>query len=348
MSTIILTGGGSAGHIMPNIALLDELNKHFQHIVYIGSKEGLEKDIASSYNLPFYATDCIKLYRKNIFANTKIPFVLIKGVHQAIKIIKEVRPNVIFSKGGYVALPTCFAAYCKKIPLIVHESDYSLGVANKVSSKIASLVLTSFKETKGGEYIGNPIKASITQGNKQVIMQRYKLDVKPIILIMGGSIGAEAINNIVYQALPVLTKSYNIIHLKGKNAKDISSPNYYSEEFIYDIQHYYAAADLVVSRGGANSLAEIAANGKRNIAIPLPKGHSRGDQEQNALSWQKRGQLEILTQANLTCASLISAIESMLAQPSPPKVDNSTVIKNIVEKILQTQRDYAVLTKRKR
>lgn len=341
MRTIILTGGGSAGHIMPNIALLEQLKKHFGRIVYVGSKEGIEKEIATSYGLSFYATDCIKLYRKNIFANTKIPFVLIKGVHQAKHIFKQVQPNVVFSKGGYVALPTCFAAFCKKVPLIVHESDYSLGVANKVSAKIASLTLTSFAETKGGEYVGNPIKSSITKGDKAVIIQRYKLDTKPIILIMGGSIGAEAINNVVYQALATITRNYNIIHLTGKSGdSSIKCVRYYPEEFIYDIEHYYAAADLVISRGGANSLVEVAANGKRNIVIPLPKGNSRGDQEQNALSWQKRGQLEILTQQNLTCESLISGIEVTLSRPAPPKVDNSAVIEKIISKILQVQKDY--------
>ena len=340
MATIILTGGGSAGHIMPNIALLSELKKHFRQIVYVGSKDGIEKDIAASYSLPFYATDCIKLYRKNIFANAKIPFVLAKGVSQAKKIFKQIHPDIVFSKGGYVALPTCFAAYCKKIPLVVHESDYSFGVANKVSAKVASLVLTSFKETKGGDYVGNPILASITQGDKQIIIERYKLDGKPIILIMGGSIGAEAINNAVYSALPILTKSYNILHLTGKSSKVISYPSYYCEQFIYDIQHYYAAADLVVSRGGANSLVEIAANGKRNIAIPLPKGNSRGDQEQNALSWQKRGQLKVLPQSNLTSESLTRAIQDVLSQPVPPKVDNSAVVQEIVTKIVKTLKGY--------
>ncbi len=341
MKTIILTGGGSAGHIMPNIALLEELKKHFERIVYMGSADGMEKEIAIKYELPFYATDCVKLYRKRVFANIKIPFVLARGIYQAKQIFKQVRPSVVFSKGGYVALPTCFAAFCKKIPLIVHESDYSLGVANKVSAKIASLVLTSFAETKGGEYIGNPIKSSITKGDKEVVVQRYKLDNKPIILIMGGSIGAEAINNVVYQALPNLTKNYNIIHLTGKSGNEaIKSVRYYPEEFIYDIENYYLAADLVISRGGANSLIEIAANGKRNLVIPLPKGTSRGDQEQNALSWQKKGQVEILTQQNLTCESLLSGIEVTLARPAPPKVDNSAVIKKIVDKILQAQKEY--------
>ncbi|MGI6213938.1 MAG: UDP-N-acetylglucosamine--N-acetylmuramyl-(pentapeptide) pyrophosphoryl-undecaprenol N-acetylglucosamine transferase [Christensenellales bacterium] len=340
METIILTGGGTAGHIMPNIALAEELAKHFEHIIYMGG-EGMEREIAASNNLPFYSTACVKLYRKNILANAKIPFVLLRGVTQAKRIFDSLKPNAVFSKGGYAALPACFAAYLKKVPLIVHESDYSLGVANKVAARFAKRVLTSFEETEGGEYTGNPIKSNIDKGDKQVIISRYKLDRKPVILIMGGSGGAEAINRIVYQALPTLIKSFNVIHLTGKSGdKSVNYPGYYQEEFAYDIQHYYAAADLVVSRGGANSLAEIAANGKRNIAIPLPKGNSRGDQEQNAKSWHKRGQIEILTQQNLTCASLLSAIETTFERPAPPKADNHTVIERIVSVILSEAKPY--------
>jgi len=340
MRTIVLTGGGTAGHIMPNIALIEELKKYYDRIIYIGG-DGMEKRIAEKNNLQYFRTDVVKFTRDDFIKNFKIPFVLIKGIREAKALLSTLRPSVIFSKGGYVALPTCFAAYFKKIPIVVHESDFTLGVANKLVSRFAKSTLTSFSETKGGEYVGNPIRACITQGNKDIVVKRHKLAARQTILVMGGSLGSEALNKVIYQAVATLTKTYNVIHLAGKSLNDkIAYKNYHQLEFAEDIENYFAAADLVVSRAGANSLSEIAALGLRNIVIPLPKGNSRGDQLENAESYSKRGLVEILRQENLTCASLLSAIEVTMEKPKPKSTDYADTIVKIVNKIREVDKEF--------
>ena len=334
MKTIALTGGGTAGHIMPNIALVDELAKYYDRIVYIGG-DGIEKKIAEKYNLQFFRTDTVKLSRKNITQNFKIPFVLLKGINQAKEILDSIKPSIIFSKGGYVSLPTCYAAKSRDIPIVVHESDFSLGLANKLVSRFAEATITSFKETKGGEYIGNPIRKCITQGKKSVVQNRYKLKKKSNILVMGGSMGSEVLNKIIIDALPKLLQDYNVIHIAGKGYNsNIKFENYFQLEFAEDIENYFAASDLIISRAGANSLSEITANGIRNIVVPLPKGGSRGDQEENARSYQNRGLVDVLHQVDLTPQSLINAIEQAFLKPKPKAINNEKIVSLIVKRII--------------
>lgn len=335
MPSIALTGGGTAGHIMPNIALLPELYKYFDKVIYIGG-DGMERGLAPKYGVKFYETPVVKLNRRNILENAKIPFMLYKGIREAKSILMSEHINVVFGKGGYAALPACFAAKSLKIPVVTHESDYILGVANKLISGFAAATLTSFPETKGGTYTGNPVREEILKGNATRAVQKYNLKARPTLLVFGGSLGAEAINKALDGCIERLAKEYNVIHIAGKGFSEtkINIAGYTRLSFADDIADLYAAADAVVMRGGANSLAEAAALGKRTLCIPLPKGASRGDQQDNARSYQKAGAIKILPQDGLTSDTLFSSIALLLAEPEPAPVyknANAVIVKEILK-----------------
>lgn len=329
MKTIILTGGGTAGHIMPNLALLPELRKHFDKIIYLGAKGGLEEKIVPEYNIPLHLIDAVKFDREHIFSNFKIPLKLKKATNDAVKLLENIKPNVIFSKGGYVGLPICFAAKKLNIPYVIHESDFSMGLANKLVAKNAKKVLISFEETyKKGILVGTPIREEIFNGNKNIYKQKLNLLNKKTILIFGGSLGAKSINEFIYKNLDCLCEKYNVLHISGKSGNlEIKHKNYFQFNFVNDIQNLFALADVIVTRGGASSLAEITALNKKAVVIPLPKGASRGDQIQNAQSYQKKGKVEVILQENLQLENFSSVIENLLLkttskekEPSPNKV----------------------------
>lgn len=335
MSTIVLTGGGSAGHIIPNIALLPLLKEHFANIHYIGGN-GMEKTLIPLENIPFHSTATVKFDRSNIFNNVKIPFVLAKGISQAKELLKSLNPDVVFSKGGYVALPTCFAAKSLNIPVVVHESDYSLGMANRLVSHFAKKTLTSFIETENGIFVGNPVRDEILKGNKNIALEQFPVDLsKKTILIFGGSQGSSIINSTVYRGLSLFTKNYNIIHISGKKGDfTVQGKNYYQISYSSDINNLFALCDAVVCRAGSNALSEIACLGKRCIVIPLPKGASRGDQLDNATSYQKKGYVTILPQENLYAESLVHYIDQLWSHTPPNKLDVRQINKDIVAHIL--------------
>lgn len=335
MSTIVLTGGGSAGHIIPNIALLPLLKQHFDNIHYIGG-EGMEKTLIPLENIPFHTTATIKFDRSKIFNNLKIPFVLSKGIAQAKDILKSIQPDVVFCKGGYVSLPTCFAAKSLDIPIVVHESDYSLGMANKLVSRFAKKTLTSFLETENGIFVGNPVRDEILKGNKNIALEQFPVDLsQKTVLIFGGSQGSGIINTTVYRGLSLLTKNYNIIHISGKKGDfSVHGKNYFQISYSNDIHNLFDLCDAVVCRAGSNTLSEIACLGKRCIVVPLPKGASRGDQLDNALSYQKRGFVTILPQENLYAESLAYYIDNLWALSPPSKLDVAKINGDIVAHIL--------------
>lgn len=316
MSTIILTGGGTAGHVTPHLAILPYLKNDFEKIYYIGSKFGIEKDIITKANIPYYSVPCAKLYRKFNLQNMSIPFKLISGIKQAGKLLDELKPDIIFSKGGYVSLPTIIAAKKRKIPIISHESDFSIGLTNRITSKYCKKVLTSFPETakeiKNGEYVGAPIRTSILTKKKGVIDSFNFTTNKPVILFTGGSQGAKAINKIVRQSLNELLPKFNIIHICGKNNLDdsIKYDGYYQIEYLDNIEDAFAVASICVSRAGSNTIFELLAIKKPTILIPLPKGTSRGDQILNAEYFQKLGIVNVLPQNVLTSKALTLAINS--------------------------------------
>lgn len=329
MRTIVLTGGGTAGHVMPALALVPELKKTFDHIYYMGERGGIEEKLATENGLVFFGTKAVKFKRGVILDNFKIPKLLFESIKEAREILAKLKPDVVFAKGGYASLPTALACSKVKIPLVIHESDMSLGLANKVCLPFAKKVLTSFENTYSkGVCVGNPIREEIFEG---VPANIYFSERKPIILVMGGSKGSRKINETIKNCMPKLS-NYNIVHIVGESPVDINASNYYSISYAKDIQNYYALADLVITRAGANAMAELTALGKRVIAIPLPKGASRGDQVQNAYYYKNKGLVEVLEEENITSSTLVELIEKTLKTPQKQQSKNNTN-KRIVEEI---------------
>ncbi len=231
MATIILTGGGTAGHVTPHLAILPYLKKDFDKIYYIGSENGIEKEIVERAGIKFYSTPCVKLIRKFTLKNLRIPFTLINGVRKAEKLIDLLKPDVIFSKGGYVALPTVIAASKKRVPVIAHESDLTVGLSNRITAKYCKKVLTSFPDTantlKNGEFVGAPIRRSLFAVKKSDAVNYFNFKKeKPILLVTGGSSGAKFINEVLRNSLEYLLKTFNVIHICGKgNLSDFLLPN---------------------------------------------------------------------------------------------------------------------------
>lgn len=319
MKNIVFTGGGTGGHIMPNLAIIDELKGY--KIYYFGTN-GLEKDILKNYpQVQFVEIEAVKLIRSLTPKNFIIPFKLINSIKSTKEKLKKINPCLIFSKGGFVSFPTCFAGNQLKIPVITHESDLTVGLANKIISKKAKYLCCSFRETankyKNGIHTGSPIRRKIFNGNKEIILNRHKLDNnKQTILIMGGSLGAQTINKIIWDNLDPLLKKYNIIHIVGKNKlnKNISDlKNYIQLEFANDIENYFNASDLVISRAGSNTIFELLALSKPMILIPLSKKSSRGDQILNAKNFEKKNFAKMILEENLNSNLLLNTIEDVIA-----------------------------------
>lgn len=312
MKKIVFTGGGTAGHIMPNLALIGEL-KNKAKVYYIGSN-GMEKEIITKTDIPFYEISSVKFKRSLSLSNLLIPFKLLKAIKQAKKILKELKPDVIFNKGGYVSLPVVFAGKQLKIKIISHESDMTLGLANKLCKNKSEIICTSFEKTavslKNGLWTGSPIRNQIFKGNKENAKKLFKnFKPKPTILIVGGSLGSKTINENIVKCLDNL-KEYNLIHLVGKNnLTGIKKDNYVELEFCNNIEDLYALADLVISRAGSNVINEILALNKLNLLIPLSKKASRGDQILNANYFKEKGYSNVLYEENLTPTTLLNSIK---------------------------------------
>lgn len=320
MKNIVFTGGGSAGHIMPNLAIIEEL--HGYNIYYLGSN-GMEKDIISKYpNIKFIEIESVKFIRSLTPKNLLIPLKLIKSINNIKEVLKKINPCLIFSKGGYVSIPVCLAGAKLNIPILTHESDYTIGLANKIISKKSKYLCCSFKETstkfkKNSIYTGSPIRKKILSGDPNTVKNRHNINSsKPLILIVGGSLGAQSINEIIWDNLNILNQKYNIIHIVGKNKtnKTIKNTNNYIQlEFVNDIENYFCACDLIISRAGSNTIFELLTLAKPMLLIPLPKKSSRGDQIINAKCFYKNNFANMILQEELTSQSLLQKIEDTLA-----------------------------------
>lgn len=319
---IVLTGGGTAGHIVPNLALIPGLQAAGFEISYIGGRNGMEKELvgAEAENIPYYGISSGKLRRYLSFKNLTDGFRVMKGVVDARKVLKKINPNVVFSKGGFVTVPVVFAAKSLKIPVVIHESDITVGLANKLAMPHAKKICCVFPETMVGlpankaVHTGTPLRKQIFNGSaaKAANMCNFTKDL-PIIMVMGGSSGSAAINGILRQALSQL-EGFNIIHICGNGNVDkpLESGNYRQFEYVSSgMGHLYAASQLVVSRAGSNSLAELLALRKPNILIPLPKHASRGDQILNAKSFEKQGFSVVLEEDGLTSNILAESIKDL-------------------------------------
>lgn len=297
---IIMTGGGTAGHVTPNLALVPKLKEKGFEIKYIGSFDGIEKEIITQNSIPFFGISCGKLRRYFDVKNFTDPFKIIKGIVQAIRILSKEKPDVIFSKGGFVAVPVVIAASMKKIPVIAHESDMTPGLANKLSEPFCDKLCVTFRESlkfiKGDKGIltGSPIREEILHGDKDKGKKICGFtDNKEILLIMGGSLGSKLINEEIRKNMDQLLKKFNIIHICGKGNVDknlININGYKQFEYVSEeLPHFMKAADYIISRAGANSIFEFLALKKPTLLIPLSKKASRGDQILNSKSFEKEG-----------------------------------------------------------
>lgn len=322
MKRIILTGGGTAGHVTPNIALIPELQKRGYEIHYVGSKDGIEKKLMEEFDIPYYGISSGKLRRYFDVKNFTDPARILKGYAEAGKIIKKVKPHVIFSKGGFVTVPVVFAAKHKKVPCVLHESDISPGLANRLCIPSAAAVCANFPETlshlpeEKSHFTGSPIRKELFSGNRLKGLDFCGFSTqKPVILVIGGSLGSVRVNEAVREILPQLLEKYQIIHLCGKDKVDESlkgTEGYVQFEYIQkELCDLLDAADIVISRAGANAICELLALHKPNILIPLSLEASRGDQILNANSFEKQGFSYVIKEEDLTSARLSEAIANV-------------------------------------
>ncbi|MBE5923030.1 MAG: undecaprenyldiphospho-muramoylpentapeptide beta-N-acetylglucosaminyltransferase [Lachnospiraceae bacterium] len=322
MKKIVLTGGGTAGHVTPNIALLPSLQDVGYEVSYIGSYNGIEKKLIEDAGIPYYGISSGKLRRYFDLKNFTDPFRVIKGFGEANKLIKKIKPDVVFSKGGFVAVPVVLAAAKNHIPTIIHESDMTPGLANKICIPQASRVCCNFKETfellpKGKAVLtGTPIRKELFEGDRNKAAEFCGLSTdKPTILIIGGSSGSVVINNAVRESLDEILENFQIIHLCGKDHLDDSlkgKKGYVQFEYISkELRDLFALCDIVISRAGANAICELLALRKPNILIPLSKAASRGDQILNAKSFKKNGFSYVIEEEELSKASLLNAIRDV-------------------------------------
>ena len=319
MKRIILTGGGTAGHVTPNIALIPELKKRGFEIHYIGSKTGIEKELIGNFDIPYYGISSGKLRRYFDVKNFTDPFRILKGYSEAKKLIKKIKPDVIFSKGGFVTVPVVKAASRQKVPCVLHESDISPGLANRLCIPSATAICANFPETianlpEDKAYLtGTPIRSELFSGNRLKGLDFCGFTAnKPVILVIGGSLGSVRVNEAVREILPKLLEKYQVIHLCGKDKVDESlkqKEGYVQFEYIQkELCDLLDAADLVISRAGANAICELLALHKPNILIPLSLEASRGDQILNARSFERQGFSMVLEEEDLTKETLTSTV----------------------------------------
>ena len=322
MKRIILTGGGTAGHVTPNIDLLPRLKELGYDIQYIGSYTGIERELIEPFGIPYHGISSGKLRRYFSVQNFTDPFRVLKGFREAHKLIRQLKPDVIFSKGGFVSVPVVLAGKRCKVPVIIHESDMTPGLANKIAIPSAAKVCCNFPETlkslpEGKAVLtGSPIRQELLSGNKIAAMDMcHFTSDKPVILVIGGSLGAVAINNAVREALPELLKDFQIIHLCGKGKMDESLKDvegYCQFEYIKnELRNLFALADIVISRAGANAICELLALHKPNLLIPLSANASRGDQILNARSFERQGFSLVLEEEQLTKETLLNAVKTL-------------------------------------
>ncbi|NLI53401.1 MAG: undecaprenyldiphospho-muramoylpentapeptide beta-N-acetylglucosaminyltransferase [Clostridiales bacterium] len=320
---IVFTGGGTAGHVTPNIALIEPLLNEGWEVHYIGSETGMEKDlIAALEGVAYHGIATGKLRRYFSWQNFIDPFRVIKGYFQARRLIRRIRPDVIFSKGGFVSVPVVLGA--GKVPVVAHESDFSPGLSNRIACRFTDRVCVSFEDTLPhvphgkGVFTGTPIRPALYEGSRERALRFTGLSgEKPVLLVMGGSLGAQKLNELVRAALPKLNESFDVIHLcgRGKDDCDCVACGYQQYEYIdKELPDLFALSDIVLSRAGANSVFELLALNKPSVLVPLTSASTRGDQLLNAEYFEKKGYAEVIDQNTATPESLAAAVERVYAE----------------------------------
>ncbi len=352
MKKILLTGGGTAGHVTPNIALLPHLREAGFEAFYIGSYNGMEKDLIRAQHIPYYGISSGKLRRYFDPKNFSDPFKVVKGLGQAVRLMHKLKPDIVFSKGGFVSVPVVLAAKLCRVPAIIHESDITPGLANKIAIPAATKVCCNFPETM--QYLpenkavltGSPIRRELLSGDPTAARELCGFDEsRPVLFIIGGSSGSVVINQAVREALPRLLERYQVAHMCGKgNLEPTLAPTKGYRQFEYigsELSDIFAMSDLVISRAGANSICELLALKKPNLLIPLSAAASRGDQLLNAASFEKQGFSKVLLEENLSADTLIAAVDELYADRAQytTAMDHSSLpdsVHMIVELIRQT------------
>lgn len=320
---ILLTGGGTQGHVSGNMALVPTLKEKGVTIDYVGTAKGMERSIvAQDEYIKYHIIPAGKFNRSFTWRNFRNAFRVVKGISQAKKLIREIKPDIVFSKGGFVTVPVVIAAKKSNVPVIIHESDFTPGLANKISSRYADKICTTFPETVGyfnsdkAVCTGSPIRGEIFTGSREL---GYKLcgftQQKPTIMVMGGSSGALALNQLTRAVLSDILPKYNVIHICGKDGTD---PKYEGingyKQFGYvsgELRHLFAATDITLSRSGSNAIFEFLALKIPMLLVPLPKGNSRGDQIVNAQSFEKSGFATVCRQEDLTPELLVQKLDEL-------------------------------------
>jgi len=352
MKKIILTGGGTAGHVTPNIAMIPRLKEMGYEISYIGTYNGIEKKLIEEIGIPYYGISSGKLRRYFDLRNFTDPFRVNKGFGDAKKILKQIKPNVVFSKGGFVTVPVVLMAAHLKIPVVIHESDMTPGLANKIALPKATKICCNFPETKElfsdrATVTGTPIRQELFNGNKEKAREFCGFtDDKPVVMVVGGSTGSVAVNKAIWGCLDELLKTFNVIHLtgKGKTNPDIKDKaGYVQYEFIKEqLADMFALADVVISRAGANAICELLAIRKPNLLIPLSKAASRGDQILNAQSFEKSGYSYVIEEEAVSNETLLSGIKEVYenrekyieAMQTSELADSITSITSIIDSLV--------------
>lgn len=322
MKKIVLTGGGTAGHVTPNIALLPSLKEADYDVHYIGSYDGIEKRLIEDYEIPYYGISTGKFRRYFDLKNFTDPVRVLKGYSEARKILKQIRPDVVFSKGGFVSVPVVRAAHSLGIPCVIHESDMTPGLANKLCIPVAEKVCCNFPETlrllpaEKAVLTGSPIRAELRQGNRIAALDLCGFTAnKPVVMVIGGSLGAAAINKTVREALPKLLEDFQVIHICGKEKIDnllLNVPGYKQFEYVKaELKDLFALADVVISRAGANAICELLALRKPNVLIPLSAKSSRGDQILNARSFESQGFSLVIDEDDLIDSILVEKVHEV-------------------------------------
>jgi len=319
MKKILLTGGGTAGHVTPNIALLPGLKALGFEIHYAGTASGIERELIEKTSVPFYAVSSGKLRRYLSFKNVTDVFKVVKGLADANRLVKRLRPNICFSKGGFVTVPVVIACWINKVPVIIHESDMTMGLANRITAKFANKICVTFYETlasaskKKMVHTGAPIRKELFFGERKKGDELCCFSVqRPVVLVMGGSLGSVKINNNLRQVLPSILEKFNVIHICGKNNLDqnLELEGYRQFEYLNEeLPHVLAMADIIISRAGSNAINEFLALKKPALLVPLPKtGNSRGDQIDNAKAFSKHGFAEMLLEEEITAETFVQSI----------------------------------------
>lgn len=352
MKRIVLTGGGTAGHVTPHLALIPNLREAGYDIHYIGTETGMERDMISRLpGITYHAVKGGKLRRYFSWKNFTDPFRVLWGAVQSAHLMGRLKPDVCFSKGGFVSVPVVFGAWLHRVPVVCHESDYTPGLANRICAVFARRIATTFPECaralgKKAQMTGTPLRPELFSGSRaQGLAMAGFAGIRPVLLMTGGSTGAQSVNQVLRVALPKILPKMDVMHICGKGNLDPSldhTPGYWQKEFLSDeLPNAFAAADLILSRAGSNSICEFQALKKPMLLIPYPRTASRGDQILNAQSYEHRGLCHVLLQEDLTADTLVDALHQLYecrgklrsALQNAPAADGTQAVLDLIEQV---------------